>query len=89
MAWNRWYSLKSYLKSALWIVPFFAFVAGRAMKWISEKLGGWMVSQGFYDLKTGFLAMDPAEANSFLDRGARRTGSDPRNRLFWRYKSVR
>ena len=27
MKWNRWYALKSYLSSALWIVPLFALVA--------------------------------------------------------------
>ena len=68
MPWNRWYSLNSYLKSALWIVPFFALVIGRAVKYLSEKLGGWMVSQGFYDTKTGFLGLSPAEAVAFLDR---------------------
>jgi uncharacterized membrane protein len=68
MSWNRWYSIKSYLKSALWIVPFFAFVAGRLLKFLAEELGTWMVKNHFYDLKTGFLALSPAEANTFLDR---------------------
>ncbi len=68
MAWNRWYSLKSYLTTALWTVPFFALVAGRLVKFLAEMLGTWMVGQGFYDLETGFLAMDAAEANAFLDR---------------------
>jgi uncharacterized membrane protein len=26
MTWNRWYALRSYLKSSLWIVPFFALL---------------------------------------------------------------
>src|SRR5215831_17520533 len=26
MSWNRWYSLRSYVRSALWIVPFFALL---------------------------------------------------------------
>lgn len=26
MHWNQWYRLKSYFRSALWIVPFFALV---------------------------------------------------------------
>jgi len=34
MHWNQWYSLKSYVRSSLWIVPFIAlllyFVAIRA-----------------------------------------------------------
>ena len=47
MAWNRWYSLKSYLKSSLWTVPIFAAVITAVVKRLSERLGGWMVSQGF------------------------------------------
>src|SRR5262247_1479516 len=26
MFWNQWYSLRSYVRSALWIVPFFALL---------------------------------------------------------------
>ena len=26
MPWNRWYSIRSYLRSSLWIVPFIAFL---------------------------------------------------------------
>src|SRR5215831_18635935 len=26
MSWNRWYSIRSYVRSALWIVPFFALL---------------------------------------------------------------
>ena len=68
MQWNRWYSLKSYLSSALWVVPFFALVGGVAIKRAAERLGTWMVSQKFYDLKTGFLGMDHDEAVAVLDR---------------------
>ena len=68
MEWNRWYSLKSYLKSSLWIVPVFAVVAGMAVKRLSELVGAWMVRQGFYDLQTGFFALNAAEAHAALDR---------------------
>ena len=68
MPWNRWYSLKSYVSSALWVVPLFALIVALVVKRLSEKLGGWMVKQGFYDLKTGFYALDPAEAQAVLDR---------------------
>jgi len=46
-AWNRWYSIKSYLSSALWTVPLFALVAGRIVKFLSEKLGAWMDERGY------------------------------------------
>jgi len=66
--WNRAYSLKSSLKSSLWIVPVFALLAGIAVKRLSEGLGGWMVRQGFYDLQTGFFGLSASEAHSALDR---------------------
>lgn len=68
MDWNRWYSLKSYVKSSLWIVPVFAVVTGVVVKRLSEGLSGWMVSQRFYDLTTGFMGLTAEAAYSSLDR---------------------
>ena len=68
MTWNHWYSLKSYIKSSLWIVPVLAILAGMVVKRLAEHLGGWMVRQGFYDLKTGFFALNAPEAHAALDR---------------------
>ena len=67
-AWNRWYSIKSYLSSALWTVPLFALVAGRIVKFLSEMLGAWMDERGIYGLNTTYLGLNAAEANAFLDR---------------------
>ena len=68
MRWNRWYSVKSYLRSSLWIVPVVTLLAWMGVKRLSEHLGGWMVSQGFYDLQTGFYGLSAEEAHSALDR---------------------
>jgi uncharacterized membrane protein len=68
MAWNRRYRLSSEVRSSLWSVPLLALVSELVLKRLSEKLGGWMVSQGFYDLKTGFIALTAAEAHATLDR---------------------
>lgn len=68
MPWNRRYSIVSYARSSLWIVPVLALVAQLALKRLSELLGGWFVKQGLYDLKTGFFAMDPTGAHALLDR---------------------
>jgi uncharacterized membrane protein len=47
MRWNRWYRLKSYFRSALWIVPFFALllenIAIRLVFRLHEQLG-WLPS---------------------------------------------
>jgi len=68
IAWNRRYSIMSYVKSSLWIVPVIALIAAIILKRLAERFGSWMVSQGFYDLKTGFYALTASEAHSILDR---------------------
>jgi uncharacterized membrane protein len=68
MAWNRWYSSLSYVRSSLWFVPVLALFTQIFVKRLCEILGGWMVRQGFYDLKTGFFALNSAEAHAVLDR---------------------
>lgn len=30
MSWNKLYSLKSYVRASLWIIPFFALIAQQA-----------------------------------------------------------
>jgi uncharacterized membrane protein len=66
--WNRWYSFKSYVKSALWIVPLIVVVVQIIVKRGAERLGAWMVSQGYYDLTTGFFALKASDAQTALDR---------------------
>jgi uncharacterized membrane protein len=68
IAWNRRYRLLSDVRSSLWAVPLLALVTELVLKRLSEALGGWMVSQGFYDLKTGFFALTATEAHATLDR---------------------
>jgi len=68
MPWSRWYSIKSYIKSALWVVPLIALLVGRILKFLVEIIGTWMQNQGLYNLETGFLALNAVEARSFLDR---------------------
>ena len=66
--WNRWYSLKSYFRSALWIVPLVALVVELVLKRVAEALGSWMVRRGFYDLKTGFFALAREDAQAMVER---------------------
>src|SRR5690349_4961202 len=68
IAWNRRYSVISHLRSSLWIVPICALFTQLIVKRLAERLGGWMVSRGYYDLKTGFYALDHTEAHAALDR---------------------
>ncbi len=60
MTWNRWYALKSYLKSALWTIPIIAIVVqlvvSRAVSRVADSL----------DATTGFLSLSMAGAQSLL-----------------------
>lgn len=68
LAWNRWYSVKSYVASALWIVPLFALIAAFVVKRASEWFGSWAASRGWWLRGHAFLDLDPAAAQSLLDR---------------------
>ncbi|WP_063786994.1 DUF2254 family protein [Paraburkholderia caribensis] len=68
MAWNRRYSVISYVRSSLWIVPILAVIAGIALKRIAEYVGTWLATYHAYDLQSGFLAVNADEAHSILDR---------------------
>jgi len=68
MAWNRKYSVISYVRSSLWIVPILAMTAGFVLKRIAEHVGAWLVAHHAYDLKSGFFAVNAEEAHSILER---------------------
>lgn len=66
MDWNRWYSLKSYIRSSLWIVPLIAVAIYAVVKPLTEMIGRWMISQGTLDPKTGFLGLSMTGARTLL-----------------------
>ncbi|TCG06807.1 hypothetical protein BZM27_23890 [Paraburkholderia steynii] len=66
MDWNRWYSLKSYLRSSLWTVPLIAVAIYAVVKPVAEMVGRWMVRQGALDPKTGLLGLSMSGARSLL-----------------------
>jgi uncharacterized membrane protein len=68
IAWNVRYSVMSYIRSSLWIVPVFALFAQILAKRLAEQLGSWMVHHGWYDLRTGFFALTPDGAKGVLER---------------------
>ena len=43
MRWNQRYVLKSYIRGALWVVPFFAVVAYLVFARVAEALNRWLV----------------------------------------------
>jgi uncharacterized membrane protein len=66
--WNHWYSFKSYVRSALWIVPFIVVAIEIVVKRGAERLGDWMRDHGFYDRATGFFGLEASAAAAALDR---------------------
>jgi uncharacterized membrane protein len=68
MAWNRRYSVISYVRSSLWIVPILAVMAGIVLKRVAEHVGVWMATYDTYGLQSRFLAVSADEAHSILER---------------------
>ncbi|MFC4705839.1 DUF2254 family protein, partial [Paraburkholderia caffeinitolerans] len=66
MGWNRWYSLKSYIRSSLWTVPLIAVAIYAVVKPLTEMLGRWMIQQGILDPETGFFGLSMTGARSLL-----------------------
>ena len=66
MDWNRWYSLKSYLRSSLWTVPLIAIAIYAVVKPVAEMIGRWMTRQGTLDAKTSLLGLSMTGARSLL-----------------------
>ena len=66
MTWNRRYVLKSYVRGALWIVPFFAVVGYLVFVRIAEALNRWLVLSGRVD-ETTFYGLTAAGARSLLE----------------------
>ena len=67
MAWNQRYVLKSYIRGALWIVPFFAVVAFLVFVRIVEALNRWLVLSGRVDETTAFYGLTVAGARALLE----------------------
>ena len=40
MRWNKWYSIKSYIRSALWIVPVIALLCYLVVTRVTHAIGG-------------------------------------------------
>ena len=42
LQWNRWYSIRSYLRSSLWIIPFVAFLTYLVLVRVIDALDAWV-----------------------------------------------
>ena len=65
--WYRWYALKSYVMSALWIVPFVAVVIELVLVRLSAALGDWLVASGTMSPATVLVVSATAGVRSMLE----------------------
>jgi uncharacterized membrane protein len=67
MLWNRQYIIKSYMRSSLWLVPFFAVLAYMVINRITFNIGKWLLLTGRIDETTAFFGLSMAGARSLLE----------------------
>jgi len=67
MDWNRRYVIRSYIRSSLWIMPFFALLAFWATSRITYGIGGWLLRTGRIDESTAFMGVTMVGARSLLE----------------------
>ena len=67
MHWNRRYAIKSYIKSSLWLVPFFAVMLYMVVHRITFGIDSWLLRTGQIDEKISFFGLTIVGARSALD----------------------
>ena len=67
MHWNRRYSIKSYIRDSLWLVPFFSVLLYMVVNRITYGIDAWLLRTGRIDETTAFLGLTMAGARSVLD----------------------
>ena len=67
MLWNRKYVIQSYIRSSLWLVPFFAVLAYLVVTRITHGIGGWLLHTGRIDESTALLGLPMAGARTMLE----------------------
>jgi uncharacterized membrane protein len=67
MNWHRWFSLKSYVLSALWVVPFIAMFAEQVLVRLADVVGSWLVESESIGQNTLFFFASAAGTRSMLE----------------------
>jgi uncharacterized membrane protein len=67
MRWNQRYIIKNYIKSSLWIMPFFAILGFWVFSRITHGIGGWLIRTGRIDEATAFYGATIVGARSALE----------------------
>jgi uncharacterized membrane protein len=67
MVWNRWYVIKSYVRSSLWLMPFFALLSYMVVHRITYGIGGWLLRTGRIDEATSFFGLTMEGARTMIE----------------------
>jgi uncharacterized membrane protein len=67
LRWDRKYVIMSYIRSSLWLVPFFAVLAYMAVTRITFSIGRWLLQNGLINESTDFLGLSMAGARTMLE----------------------
>ncbi len=67
MLWNRRYVIKSYMRSSLWLMPFFALLGYMVVHRITYGIGAWLLRTGRIDETTSFFGLTMAGARAMLE----------------------
>ncbi len=67
MLWNRRYFILSYVRSSLWLMPFFALLVFWVTSRITYGIGGWLLRTGRIDETTAFYGVTMVGARSLLE----------------------
>ena len=65
--WYRWYALKSYVLSALWIVPFVAVVIELVLVRLAAAVDDWLIATGRIDQASVLAVTGTAGVSSMLE----------------------
>ena len=67
MLWNRRYVIKSYMRSSLWLMPFFALLGYMVVHRITYGIGAWLLRTGRIDETTSFFGLTMVGARAMLE----------------------
>jgi uncharacterized membrane protein len=67
MTWNRQYVFKSYIRSSLWLMPFFAVLAYMVVIRITYAIGTWLLNTGRIDETNALLGLSMTGARAMLE----------------------
>ena len=67
MRWNRQYIIMSYIRSSLWLAPFFAVLSYLVIHRITYGIGKWLLLTGRIDETTAFLGLSMVGARTLLE----------------------